>query len=121
MPQDILVVTFRRDRASEIVAALSSSLGAGSVHCPFEPENSENKDGLLMRPNKITVSTVASAKGYDAPYVIVASLEDFTSDVEGRASLYVACTRARKWLDVNASGSSELTLEFQEALRAVSV
>jgi hypothetical protein len=30
--------------------------------------------------------------------VLLASLDDFPDDVEGRASLYVGCTRAREWL-----------------------
>ncbi|MFW5653251.1 MAG: hypothetical protein ACOC0P_04325, partial [Planctomycetota bacterium] len=47
------------------------------------------------------ISTVNSVKGYDAPYVLVASANEFRDSVEGRAAFYVACTRARYWLEVH--------------------
>ena len=118
LPQDIFVLTFKRSRASKLATAISRRLGDNRVRCPFEEAE---KDDLAIQPDKITVSTVASAKGYDAPYVIVASVQDFPEDVEGRVSLYVACTRAREWLDVNAVGRADLVNEFERSLVASNV
>jgi len=118
LPQDIFVLTFKRSRAAKLATAISRCLGEERVRCPFEEAE---KDDLAIQPDKITVSTVASAKGYDAPYVIVASVQDFPEDVEGRVSLYVACTRAREWLDVNAVGKSDLVREFERSLVASNI
>ncbi|MCP5076258.1 MAG: AAA family ATPase [Rhodobacteraceae bacterium] len=115
LPQDILVLTYKRSRASELSEAISQRLGADRVCRPYE-EN--EKDQLAIQPEKIAVSTVASIKGYDAPYVFVVSLDDFSDDVEGRASFYVACTRARDWLNVSAAGETELVREFDRAFVA---
>lgn len=115
LPQDILVLTFKRNRASQLAAEISKLIGGDRVRCPFEETE---KDDLAIQPDKITVSTVASAKGYDAPYVILASVQDFPADVEGRVSFYVACTRAREWLDVNAVGKTDVVREFERSLVA---
>jgi superfamily I DNA/RNA helicase len=71
---------------------------------------------LAVQANRITVSTIASAKGYDASYVLLVALDDFPDDVEGRASFYVGCTRAREWLDVSASNTTPLVRKFEASL-----
>lgn len=115
LPQDILVLTFTRDRALQIAAAIAERIGEERVRCVFE---AAEKDRLAIQSDRISVSTVASAKGYDAPYVMLASLHDFTDDVEGRASLYVGCTRAREWLEVSAAEATDLVREFGRAIEA---
>jgi hypothetical protein len=49
---------------------------------------------------------------------MLASLHDFTDDVEGRASLYVGCTRAREWLEVSTAAVTDLVREFGRAIEA---
>jgi hypothetical protein len=115
LPQDILVLTFKRERASELADSIGKRIGSELVRCTFD-----DKDSLAVQPDRVTVSTIASAKGYDAPYVLLASLDDFSEDVEGRASVYVGCTRAREWLDVSASRNSPLVREFEASLAATS-
>jgi superfamily I DNA/RNA helicase len=110
LPQDILVLTFKRERARQLAGAIAARVGR-IVRCAFD-----ERDSLAVQSGRLTVSTVASAKGYDAPYVILASLDDFSNDVEGRASLYVGCIRAREWLDVSASAATPLVEEFQASL-----
>ena len=115
LPQEILVLTFRRERALQLANAIADRLGPARVRCPFQkPE----KDGLAIQPDQVTVSTVASAKGYDAPYVMLASLDEFTNDVKGRVSLYVGCTRAREWLDVSWVETTNLVREFERSAGA---
>ncbi|MCB0129114.1 MAG: ATP-binding domain-containing protein, partial [Caldilineaceae bacterium] len=55
----------------------------------------ENKDQPLLGANRLTFSTVYSAKGYDAPVVFVIGADLFPYTKEGRAEFYVAATRAK--------------------------
>jgi hypothetical protein len=97
LPQDVLVLTARRSRAVQLMEAIGDRLGNNQVRTSF---SEGEKDRLAIQPGKLTVSTIAPAKGYDAPFVMLASLNDIPSNVEGRASFYVACTRAREWMEV---------------------
>jgi superfamily I DNA and RNA helicase len=115
LPQDLFVLTFKRERARELANAIAGRIGPELVRCAFDDQE---RDSLAIQPNRVTVSTIASAKGYDAPYVLLASLEDFPNNLEGRASLYVGCTRAREWLDVSASSTTSLVREFESSLAA---
>jgi hypothetical protein len=114
LPQDILVLTFKRERALELAHAIAVHVGAELVRYTLD-----DKDNLAVQPNRLTVSTIASAKGYDAPCVLLASADDFSDNVEGRTSFYVGCTRARDWLHVSASTATPLVLEFEASLAAV--
>jgi DNA helicase IV len=55
---------------------------------------------------------VHSAKGYDAFVVLIASANEFKTDVTGRACFYVACTRAVEQLEVFAYRQTGLALEL---------
>lgn len=113
LPQDILVLTFKKTVAIELADAIAARIGKKHVRCAFA-----DKGRLAVQENCVTVSTIATAKGYDAPYVLLASVDDFSDDVEGRASFYVGCTRAREWLDVSAAGSTPLVRELQLSMAA---
>lgn len=115
-PHDLMVLTARRDRAGAIAKALSGRVGDACVRCAFEEEA---KDAAAVEVGRITVSTIASAKGYDAPYVILASAHDCGDGTEGRATFYVGCTRARDWLDVSACEERPTIREFSRALGAM--
>src|SRR5216684_3349147 len=64
LPQDIFILTFRRARAFELAAAIAKRIGSEFVRCALR-----EKDSLAIQADKVTVSTIASAKGYDAPCV----------------------------------------------------
>jgi len=113
---EVLILVRRRERAEEVKRALAASVGGGRVR--FAAADG-NKDQPAIQTGVLTVSTVASAKGYDAPYVLLASAHEFAGDIEGRASFYVGCTRAREWLEVHAAGESAVTREFERALDGV--
>lgn len=51
------------------------------IHLSFE-----EKDRILGGRGQLTISTVASAKGYEAYCVLIVSANEFKLDVEGRAS-----------------------------------
>ncbi len=112
-PQDILVLTFTRQRARQLADAAGAAgiSGIDSIHIAFEA-----KDQPLSQKGRLTFSTVASAKGYDAYCVLLASANEFTMDVTGRASFYVGCTRAIEYLEVLAWEEKGLATEMKAAL-----
>ena len=62
---------------------------------------------------------MASAKGYDAYCVLLASANEFTQDVMGRASFYVGCTRAIEYLEVFACDKKGLAGELEAVLASL--
>lgn len=71
------------------------------------------KDGLLIQEGRVTLSTIYSAKGYDAPVVFVVNAQGFKADLESRARFYVGATRAQLLLIVTAHGEpGELMTEI---------
>ena len=62
-----------------------------------------HKDQLVAVTGFFSLCTVHSAKGYDAPVVIVVSADRFHTDTKGRAAFYVACTRAQQYLEVTTA------------------
>lgn len=114
-PQDVLVLAYSRQRATQIadIVATAKLPGVSEVHVAFD---AQRKDEPLGQKGRLTVSTVASAKGYDAYCVLVASANEFTTDVTGRASFYVACTRAVEYLEVFAHDRKGLAAETEAVL-----
>ncbi|HEY8748462.1 MAG TPA: hypothetical protein VIM11_10835 [Tepidisphaeraceae bacterium] len=113
-PQDILIVTYRRDRARAIADAIKRERIAGIEDAQIA---FEQKESALCQPGRVTVSTVHSAKGYDAFVVLLCSANEFSSDVKGRACFYVACTRAIEHLEVFAYERAGLALELERLLQ----
>jgi hypothetical protein len=95
--EDVLVLTQRGARAEEIAAAIRAARLHG-VESILLPMRREEKDAALCRTGAPTVSTVASAKGYDAFVRLLASANEFTADVRaGRRSTSVARGRSSTW------------------------
>jgi hypothetical protein len=114
-PQDILVLTFEGSRVTRLVEAVQGARipGVAAVH---NATNKDDKDQPLCQPDRLTISTVASAKGYDAYCVLLASANEFKTDLKGRANFYVGCTRAIEYLEVFAYERKYLAVEFEAAL-----
>lgn len=113
LPQDVLVLAMSNDRAKEVFTAIASRVGENMVR------STADKDQLAIQTGRVTVSTIASAKGYDAPMVLIVSANEFGDSREDRAMFYVGCTRAREWLEVSAFDSSPLVLELERAIGSV--
>ncbi len=113
-PQDMMVLSHQKDRAAALAKLIEGSKlpGVKGVHLA-----TQQKDHALGQPGRLTVSTVASAKGYDAYCVLLASTETFGMDVTGRASFYVGCTRAIEYLEVFACREAGLVVELREAVK----
>ena len=112
-PQDILVLSFSRKRIEAIASALSAATiqGIKNLHIAFREQ-----DKLLGQRSTLTLSTTASAKGYDAYCVLLASGNEFDRNVTGRINFYVGCTRAIEYLEVFAYRKEGLTAEFERVL-----
>jgi len=115
-PQDMLVLTFQRKRAETIAGALRHALGPEMIQLA-----TQEKDETFGSRGRLTVSTVASAKGLDAYSVLMVSAHDFGTDIKGRTAFYVGCTRAREHLEVSSVGESPLLDEYQAALDQINL
>ena len=117
-PEDIHVLTVSRRRVEQLADALHAAKlpGVTGIHVATD---SEAKDRSLRQPGCLTVSTVASAKGYDAYCVLLACANEFPTDVIGRASFYVGCTRAIEYLEVFAYAKTGLAMEMETALSRI--
>lgn len=95
-PEDILLLTPKPSAPELDLDYLEQQFRAKlpDVSLYFGASGS-NKDTQLLAPNRLAISTVFSAKGYDAPIVFVFGADLFPYTKEGRAEFYVAATRAK--------------------------
>ena len=112
------MLTLRNARVAELAAEIerASLPGVAGVHVS---SHSDNKDRLLRQQDHITVSTVASSKGYDSFVVLFASANQADLDPIGRATFYVGCTRAIEHLEVFGNSDAGLLREMQLAVQKV--
>ncbi|MCB0109888.1 MAG: hypothetical protein KDE53_28390, partial [Caldilineaceae bacterium] len=75
------------------------------------------KDDYLLVPGQLTLATVFSAKGYDAPVVFVMGADLFPYTKEGRAAFYVAATRAKLRLFISGLWRDRSLLGEADQLR----
>ena len=78
-------------------------------------ENMNSKNTFSWGQDSVKISTALSAKGLDAPKVIILNAESFGSDESGNDELkllYVAMTRAREELSIYYSGTGALIPEL---------
>ena len=116
-PEDILVLAHSWKRVLEFAIAIKEAKiqSLEGVHVA-----KDNQDRRLRQRGYLSLSTVASAKGYDAYCTLLVAANDFNVDLKGRASFYVGCTRAIEYLEVFAHERKGLVLEFERALRKFS-
>jgi hypothetical protein len=112
-PEDILVLSHSWNRIWGLAEAIRSAGISSIVEVHVARDD---QDRILKRRGCLPLSTVASAKGYDAYCTLLASSNDFPTDISGRASFYVGCTRAIEYLEVFAHQKSGLVVELERAL-----
>ena len=112
-PQDILVLSMSQRRIEAIAPAVAAAKipGVDEIHVAFREQ-----DRLLGRRSTLTLSTTASAKGYDAYCVLLASANEFEGDLRGRINFYVGCTRAIEYLEVFGHRNEGLLAEWERVL-----
>ena len=112
-PEDIVVLTKARWRSEKLADIIKNAgiAGVDGVHSVTEA-----KDESLRQPGKISVSTIHSAKGYDAYCVLLVWSDTGDVDVAARACFYVAATRAIEYLVVFGTEQSTLLSEMKQAV-----
>jgi superfamily I DNA and RNA helicase len=102
LPNDILVVYKAHYAFKERLAnRLSEVIGPEYALRLVDNDHRANKNLPLVEDGFLTVSTIASAKGYDAPIVFLLGADELATDAQGRASFYVGATRAKLCLHVS--------------------
>jgi hypothetical protein len=114
-PEEILVLGPEKRRLQQIGRAIRRELKLDVV-IPFQ---ADEKDKCIFREGCLTVSTIHTAKGYDACCVLLLSANDLGNDVRGRVGFYVGSTRARDHLDVFSTSETGLVKEFSEIVQAL--
>jgi len=123
LPSDILVLyKSHHSFKDKLTTKLQAIIGPSHKVRFVDSENNHSKNLPLMDDGILTISTIASAKGYDAPIVFLLGIDELDSDPQGRASFYVAATRAKLCLYVSGvkhSTSSPLLDEVVSAHRSL--
>jgi len=112
-PEDVLLLSFTQRRIEELADAIRDAKipAVSGLHVAFK-----ERDERLGQRGRLTLSTAASAKGYDAYCVLLASANEFKDDVMGRASFYVGCTRAIEYLEVFGYQRKGLLTEMEASV-----
>lgn len=111
-PRDILVVWDRKAEFGALANALQPRLAKGAIKGILQVHHeSGDKDQYLLREGYLTIATTKSAKGYDAPIVFVAGVDQFSTDTPGRGSFYVGATRAKYLLYLTGISAPDTLLQ----------
>jgi hypothetical protein len=111
VPSDILVL-YKSHFAynDDLVPALEQAVGQGCCVRQVRSDDANSKARPLIEDGTLTISTIASAKGYDAPVVFLLGVDDLATETKGRASFYVGATRAKLALIVSGVQRESRTL-----------
>jgi hypothetical protein len=111
VPSDILVLYKSHYLCKDaLLPALERAVGKGHQVREVRSDDADSKARPLIENGTLTVSTIASAKGYDAPIVFLIGVDDLATDTKGRASFYVGATRAKLVLFLSGIARSSRTL-----------
>lgn len=113
-PSDILILCrstggFVATRLLPQIAAIAGRSMRFGVRAVGRNE-SRAKNEALLQPDVLTVSTIHSAKGYDASHVFLLGVDELPTDSPGRALFYVGATRARERLCISGIAAPNHTL-----------
>jgi superfamily I DNA and RNA helicase len=101
LPSDILILYKSHHSFKTLAEKLQTMLGNGCQLRQVDAIHNVNKSLPLIEDGFLTLSTIASAKGYDAPVVFLLGADELATDPQGRASFYVGATRAKLTLCVS--------------------
>jgi superfamily I DNA and RNA helicase len=123
LPSDILILyQSHHDYVETLVPLLEGIVGGAATVRRVDSASPENKNRPLTEDGVLTLSTIASAKGYDAPVVLLLGVDKLRPDkTEDRAVFYVGATRAKLYLVVTGMRQAKPTLldEAEEAAKAI--
>ena len=111
LPSDILVLYWSHwPFKPALPEKLQRAVGGGYRLRLVDQEHDANKNLPLLEEGVLVASTVASAKGYDAPVVLLLGADGFGVEPKDRAKFYVGATRAKLHLVVSGVPGPEPTL-----------
>lgn len=120
-PEDILLIADQPRSVSldlpALLAQLQQRLPELAIHHAYGDR--ANKDDYLFTEHQLTIASVYSAKGYDAPIVFLLGADLFPYTKEGRAAFYVAATRAKYRLVITGLWRDRSLLVEAQALHAL--
>jgi hypothetical protein len=108
-PQDMLILTNSAASMTLLEQRLAASLDGLTFHL-VGGRYQAGLDVPLLAADQLTLSTIAAAKGYDAPLVILMDADQLPLSLTGRASFYVGATRAKRYLIVTGIKTRESLL-----------
>lgn len=122
IPSDVLVLyPSHWPYKDPLWRGLQDAIGPEHRVRPVDREHEANKRLPLMEEGVLTVSTIASAKGYDAPIVFLLGADELGTDTQHRALFYVGITRAKLRVVVSGMAKPERTLLDEIAAAAHSL
>ena len=103
-----------------VISNLIARLGQKNIPWQWITEDNEHKATFDWGDESVKISTIHSAKGMDAPVVIILGAETFrnsddNSDDEEKL-LYVALTRAREFLAILYTGNAGMIPKLTNAM-----
>lgn len=111
IPSDILILYNSHHAYSDALGPrLEKVIGSGCRVRFVDSAHNANKNSPLLEDGVLTVSTIASAKGYDAPVVFLLGVDELTGSTQDRAVFYVGATRAKLHLVVTGVKKATPTL-----------
>ncbi len=114
----------KRVKGFPLIEKLLEALQKENIPCHWISEDMESKSNFRWPENSVKISTVHSAKGMDAPFVIILSAESFdltngktdeNAQFDNLKLMYVALTRAREQVKVLYSGESDMVHELKRS------
>lgn len=114
----------KRVKGFPLIEKLVETLQKENIPCHWISEDMESKSNFRWPENSVKISTVHSAKGMDAPFVIILSAESFelgsgktgeNVEFDNLKLMYVALTRARERVKVLYSGESDMIQELKRS------
>jgi superfamily I DNA/RNA helicase len=104
-----------------VIQELVAKLNQKGIRNQWITEDNEKKATFEWGEESVKISTVHSAKGMDAPVVIILGAETFRQNDDNfddeEKLLYVALTRAREFLAVLYSGNSGMIPKLNDAMK----
>jgi hypothetical protein len=110
----VIIYPGKRIRDFDVELGLLPAMNNANLPVNWISENQYSKSQFNFSENSIKVSTVASAKGMDFEACIVVAC-DCIMDDEPEVSLYVAATRARKFLLFTSGGRNHSVKRILES------
>lgn len=120
--RNVLVLYYGKAyRGYPLIETLIQKLQKENIPCDWISESMEAKTTFQMGRDSVKISTALSAKGLDAPKVIILNAEAFggsEKELDETKLMYVALTRAREDLTILYTGRNGIVPELQKCYTA---